>query len=213
MNRFLLFFLLISVSISAQIELPKPVQISGVVITNDSLPRYIPYANVVIKKRKRGTVSNGEGFFSLPAIPGDTLEISVMGFKTEKLYIPDTLEDKGYLARIVMKRDTLLLQPVTLYPWPTPENFQREFLATNVPTTQEDIAMRNLAIQELKARAAEMGFSAAEVQDFAISMQNQNIYNYGADQIYTDGGSAILGRLSDPFAWSRFFKSLKKNKD
>jgi len=189
---------------------PAPVQISGVVITADSLPRYIPYANVVLKKRKKGTMTNAEGFFSLPAMPGDTIEVSVVGFRKEYLAIPDTLENNGYLARVVMQRDTLMLEPVTLYPWPTPENFKEAFLATNVPTTQEDIAMRNLAIQELKARAKEMGFSADEVQDFAISMQNQAIYDYGSDQIWSDGGTAILGRLSDPFAWARFFKSLKK---
>jgi hypothetical protein len=211
MRLFTLIFCLATASIIAQSKTPKPVQISGVVITADSIPRYIPFANVVIKKRQRGTTSNAEGFFSLPALPGDTITVSVVGFKAEELAIPDSLEDKGYLARVVMQRDTLLLAPVTLYPWPTPENFKDAFLATQVPTKKEDIAMRNLAIQELKARAAEMGFSAAEVQDFAISMQNQNIYNYGADQIFTNGGTAILGRLSDPFAWARFFKSLKKD--
>ena len=210
MKKIYIFLCLVGFALWGQEKKPAPVQISGVVITADSLPRYIPYANVVLKKRKKGTMTNAEGFFSLPAMPGDTIEVSVVGFRKEYLAIPDTLENNGYLARVVMQRDTLMLEPVTLYPWPTPENFKEAFLATNVPTTQEDIAMRNLAIQELKARAKEMGFSADEVQDFAISMQNQAIYDYGSDQIWSDGGTAILGRLSDPFAWARFFKSLKK---
>ena len=210
MKKIYIFLCLVGFALWGQEKKPAPVQISGVVITADSLPRYIPYANVVLKKRKKGTMTNAEGFFSLPAMPGDTIEVSVVGFRKEYLAIPDTLENNGYLARVVMQRDTLMLEPVTLYPWPTPENFKEAFLATNVPTTQEDIAMRNLAIQELKARAKEMGFSADEVQDFAISMQNQAIYDYGLDQIWSDGGTAILGRLSDPFAWARFFKSLKK---
>ncbi len=210
MKKIYILLCLVGFALWGQEKKPAPVQISGVVITADSLPRYIPYANVVLKKRKKGTMTNAEGFFSLPAMPGDTIEVSVVGFRKEYLAIPDTLENNGYLARVVMQRDTLMLEPVTLYPWPTPENFKEAFLATNVPTTQEDIAMRNLAIQELKARAKEMGFSADEVQDFAISMQNQAIYDYGSDQIWSDGGTAILGRLSDPFAWARFFKSLKK---
>ena len=214
MKRFLLFLffaLLLFGDLSAQSR--EPVQISGVVITADSVPQFIPYAHVMVEARRRGTMTGKDGFFSFAAMPGDTIVVSCIGFKRERLLIPDTLNDQDYLARIVMLRDTTLLEEVTLYPWPRPEDFQREFLATNVPATDEDIALRNLAIQELKERAAAAGYDATEIQDYAIMMQNQSIYNYGSDQIYSDGGTAILGRLSDPFAWGRFFRSLSRNDD
>lgn len=185
------------------------VQISGVVITADSIARNIPFANVFVKRRNLGTTTNAEGFFSFAVAPGDTIHISSIGFRKEKLIIPDTLEQKEYLARVVMHWDTTMLEPVTLYPWPTPERFKEEFLATRVPTTEEDIAMRNLAIQELKARAAAMGYGAQEIQDFVISAHNNQIYNqsryYGSN-----GGTAILGSLSNPFAWAEFFEALKR---
>ncbi len=210
--RYLLLLLLVGMGVSLRAQkTPQPLEISGVVLTADSVPQYIPYAHVLVKARKRGTMTSADGFFSFAAMPGDTLTVSCIGFKTEHLVVPDSLSDQGYLARVVMRRDTTLLEEVTLYPWPRPDEFQERFLATNVPTTQNDIAMRNLAIQELKARAEEMGYSAAEIQDYAIMAQNQSIYNYGQDQIWSDGGTAILGRLSDPFAWARFFKSLKKD--
>ncbi|MDZ7847616.1 MAG: carboxypeptidase-like regulatory domain-containing protein [Owenweeksia sp.] len=147
---------------SASAQQPEPVQISGIVLTADSVPQFIPFVNATIAKRKRGTSTNSEGFFSLAALPGDTIRFSSLGFKTERLYLPDTIEQKEYLARIVMIRDTTVLQPVTLYPWPTPERFKDEFMATRVPTTEEDIAMRNLAVQELKDRAYEMGYSPGD---------------------------------------------------
>lgn len=186
-----------------------PVQISGIVLTNDSTPQYIPYAHVVVKNRSRGTMTNAEGFFSFAAMPGDTLRFSSIGFRPEKLYIPDTLEQQEYLARIVMRRDTTMLQEITLYPWPTPDRFKEELLATRVPTTEEDIAMRNLAIQELKIRASEMGYGPEEIQDFVIKAQNADIYNYGRYQGFSSGGTALLGSLTDPFAWARFFNALK----
>lgn len=197
-------------AVQAQDEQDQPIQISGIIITADSIPQFVPFANVIVKNKNRGTVSNSEGFFSFAALPSDTILISVIGFKREELVIPDSLTEQDYLARVVMHRDTTLLLPVTLYPWPTPENFKKEFLAMQLPTRDEDIAMRNLAIQELKDRAAEMGFSAEELQDFVIQQQQQSIYNYGRYQGFANGGTAILGSLTNPFAWAEFFQALKR---
>lgn len=188
----------------------KPVQISAVVFADDSIPQSIPYANVIVKNRNRGTMSNAQGFFSFATLPGDTLRISCLGFKTETLVIPDTLRLKEYLARVVMLRDTTMLDEVTLYPWPTPDRFKEEFLSTRVPTTQNDIAMRNLAIQELKARAAEMGYSASEMQDFVIRSNQRDIYDFGRYGGFGNGGTAILGSLTNPFAWQEFFRAVKR---
>lgn len=211
----LLFLILATAGMRAQVNngttsKKQPVQISGIVMTADSIPQDIPNANVVIKSRAVGTTTDADGFFSFAAVPGDTVQFSMIGFKKERLYIPDTLTEKEYLARIVMKRDTTMLQEVTLYPWPTPDRFKEEFLKTKVPTTENDIAMRNLAVEELKERAAKMGYTPEEIQDFVIKAKNEDIYNYGRYNGYANGGSAILGSLTDPFAWARFFQALKR---
>lgn len=187
----------------------KPIQISGLVMTADSVPQFMPYVNIVVKKRGMGTTTSTEGFFSFAVLPGDSIQFTSIGFKKELLVVPDSLNDEEYLARVVMMRDTTMLQEVTLYPWPTPDRLKDELLATKINTTEEDIAMRNLAIQELKDRAAEMGYSAEEIQDFVIAANNASIYNYGRYQGMTPGG-AILGSLSDPFAWQQFFEALKR---
>lgn len=211
MNKLATFILTVFCSVALAQSQQKPVQISGMVITADSMAQNVPNAHVMVKSRKIGTITGADGFFSLAVMPGDTIAVSVIGFRREELVVSDTLRDKGYLARVVLERDTTMLNEVTLYPWPRPENFKQEFLATNVPTTKEDIAMRNLALQELKSRAAQMGYSADEIQRYAILMQEQSIYYNEQNQIYSDGGTAILGRLTDPFAWARFIKSLSDN--
>jgi hypothetical protein len=190
----------------------QPVQISGLVITNDSIPQYVPYAHVFVREARRGTMTSEEGFFSFAALPGDTIRVSCVGFKTEKLKVPDSLNDDAYLARVVLKRDTTILQEVVLYPWPTKERFKQEFLATRIPTTQNDIAMRNLAIEELKSQAAAMGYNADEIADFALQAQAQQIYDYGRYQGFENGASAILGSFTNPLAWQQLFQSFKKGK-
>lgn len=185
------------------------VEISGVVISNDSLKQLIPNCYVIIATRKQVTTTNNEGFFSIVAVPGDTLTFSHIGFISQKLWVPDTLKDDGYLTMVVLNWDRTMLDPVVVYPWPRPENFKEEFLAMKIPTTEYDIAQRNLAIQELKERAAAMGYDAAEMQDYVISLQNQGLYNQG--RYYGEnGGAAILGAITNPFAWAEFFEALKR---
>jgi hypothetical protein len=54
-----------------------------------------------------------------------------------------------------------------------------------------------------------MGMSSNEMQRYIIQAQEQQLYNAG--RFYgNSGASAILGRLSNPFAWAQFFESLKK---
>ncbi len=185
------------------------VEISGVIVSNDSLRQLIPNTYIFILKRSQVSTSNYEGFFSFVAVPGDTVIFSHIGFKPQKLWVPDTLKKNTYLTMVVLEWETTYLDPVLVYPWPTPENFKAEFLAMNIPTTEYDIAQRNLAIQELKEQAMAMGYDAEEMQDYMIGIQNQRLYNSG--RYYgQDGGAAILGAITNPFAWAQFFDALKR---
>lgn len=185
-----------------------PVQLHGVVVSNDSLRQLLPNVKILIKSRGQMTSSNDEGFFSFVAMPGDTVYFHHLGFQLEKFYVPDTLTQKDYLAMITLKWDIHMLDPVIVYPWPSREHFKEEFLAMEIKTTEMDIAERNLAIQALKEKAMAMGYDADEMTRYVMNMQNQQIYNEG--RYYGDGASAILGALSNPFAWTELFQSLKR---
>jgi hypothetical protein len=68
-------------------------------------------------------------------------------------------------------------------------------------------------MDELRARALAMGYDAKEMQKYLISMQNQQLYNQGrmyGGSMDAGGGAAILGALSNPFAWTQLFQSLKR---
>jgi len=177
------------------------------------LIQLLPNVQILVKSRGQMTTSNNDGFFSLVAMPGDTVYFQHIGFHLQKLWVADTLSGEAFLSRITLEWDTEMLDPVIVYPWPSRENFKEEFLAMEVQTTEMDIANRNLAMDELRARALAMGYDAAEMGDYLISMQNQQLYNQGrmyGSNPNAGGGAAILGALSNPFAWTQLFQSLKR---
>lgn len=202
-------FATLLLSASAVLSAQNVVQVSGVVLTQDSTLQTVPNARLWVAKRGTTTTSGDDGFFSITAVPGDTLKFRRFGFEDEHLWVPDTLHGKSYLATVFLRWNRIELDEVVLYPWPRPEDLNRELLRMEIETTQRDVALRNLAIQALKEKAAAMGMSSNEMQRYIIQAQEQQLYNSG--RYYgSNGATAILGRLSDPFAWAQFFESLKK---
>jgi len=206
---FILFVWLGNFTMQAQEDSLHIIELSGVIMTDDENKQFIPFAHILVKGRNQITAANAEGFFAFPVLQGDTIVFSHLGFKSEELWIPDTLHSKAYLSYVKLRWDTTILDPIVLYPWPSKENFKEEFLAMRINLTDADIAQRNLAIQALKDQAAAMGYDAAEMQDYMIKVQNQNIYNSGRNY-GADGGAAVVGALTNPFAWAEFFNAIKR---
>ena|GEM_PF-1972275 len=124
--------------LSAQIEAEEHdlVQFSGIVLSTDTTTedaQSIFYCHIAIKNTGRGTTSNLEGLFSVVAHENDTILFSALGYKPNYVVIPDGLE-KGdsYSILHFMEPDTLLLEESIVYPWPTPDQFRREFLALDI---------------------------------------------------------------------------------
>ena len=209
----LLLFCLALLSSDLHGQEVKPIQLHGIVVSNDSLKQLLPNVQILVKSRGQMTISDLNGFFSLVAMPGDTLFFQHIGFKLQKFWVADTLDGDEFLSRVVLEWDTEILDPVIVYPWPSKENFKEEFLAMEVQTNEMDIAQRNLALDQLRQRALAMGYDAGEMQDYLITMQNQQLYNEGriyGNGINATGASAILGALTNPFAWQQLFQSLKR---
>ena len=211
MKKYFALVVLALITLPAFAQKQKALQLSGVVMTDDDRPQFIPFAHVIIKSRGMGTTTSSDGFFSIAVMPGDTVQFSCIGFKRDKFYISKDLDDeKGYLVQIILARDTTLLQEVVIYPWPSPDQLKYELLNMRVPTTELDIAQRNLAIDALKERALAMGYDANEISRAVIRLQEQQIYDHNRYQGLQNGGQAMLLQLSNPFAWLEFFDSLKR---
>lgn len=128
---------------TSQPENKKVIQFSGVVVTGDSLLP-VPFAYVVVKGTRRGTVSDGFGFFSFAALEKDTVIFSALGYHKSRFIIPDTLKDNKYNIIHVLNRDTFELKEAVIYPYPTREQFKQAFLKLNIKDDEMEKARKNL---------------------------------------------------------------------
>ncbi|MBK8722118.1 MAG: carboxypeptidase-like regulatory domain-containing protein [Saprospiraceae bacterium] len=182
----------------------KVVQFSGLVLTeSNGNPLPIPYADIFVKGKKRGTYSDLKGYYSFVAEKGDKVTFSAVGFKKREFTIPDSLKDDKYTFIQLLYRDTLRLPEVFIYPWPSREHFNIEFLAMNVNPKLQEIAQRNLAKEALVR--AERGTSYD-------GKENSRLYfNDIAQKQYYQGQFQPMNILS-PAAWNDFIKALKGGK-
>lgn len=179
------------------------IQFSGVAIAADSLAP-VPFATVLIKHTNRGTTTDYYGYFSFVAKKGDTLEFSSVGYKKSEFYVPDSLTGNRYSLIHTMFRDTIKLETVNIYPWPTVEQFKEAFLALEIPDDDLEIARKNLSPEILHERAEAMPMTAS--MNFKWQMQQRS------NQLYYAGQSRMnnLSNLLNPIAWAKFIEAWKR---
>jgi hypothetical protein len=203
MKRFILLIFILSFTVffndaSAQKRVSHLIQFSGVVVGNSDL-KPIPYTAIMIKSNYRGTICDNNGYFSFVAQTGDTIEFSSVGFKLNMYVIPDTLTDRYALIHL-MDKDTMNLQTVVVYPWPSREAFKEAFLRLNIPDNDLDRAKKNIALAEKRARMEGMPMDANA--NFMNTMQQEYNKLYYAGQLPTNN-------LLNPLAWSKFIQAWK----
>lgn len=177
------------------------IQFSGQVFTeeNDQLIP-LPYTNIYVAESGRGTYTNFEGFFSIVVRKGDVIEFSSVGFKTIAYTIPDTLTTNRYSVFQIMPKDTLTLPETVVYPWPSKEHFEIEFLALEIPTDLQDRAAENLASANLERLREYLPYDGIETGSMYLRRQAQSYYSFG---------QAKPMNILNPIAWSKFFKAWK----
>jgi len=191
------FFLLSLISISSLLA-QNVVQISGIVITEEgdsTIP--LPFAHIINKTRHEGTISRLDGYFSLPAMPGDTIQIEYVGYQTWTTVVPDT--DRIFLV-VRLEPDTLTLQEVVVYPWPSPEQFKQAFLTLQL---EEPSYVQTLSPEVLNRLAYETTETPPELAQAQTFSQHVNQFYY-----YRQLPSSFVNL----WAWAKFFQWLKAKK-
>jgi hypothetical protein len=176
------------------------VQMYGVVMTADSLEG-IPAVSVTIKGQNRGTFTNDEGVFSIVVMKGDLVEFTSIGYKAKLVEIPRNIEGNQYSMIQLMVTDTQYLPATIIKPRPTREQFERDFLNTDVPAYQYEIARQNT--EESKRRIL-----SQTIPRDGREAANLNLRNVAARQYYY--GQAPPQNIFNPFAWSEFIKAWKR---
>lgn len=125
------------------------VQFSGLIVDANDL-RAIPYANVFIPNSGQGTYSDLKGFFTIVAKKGDVVQFSYIGYKTVEAVIPDTLSSNRYSMIQLMASDTIYLPETVIFPWPSRDHFQIEYLAMDTENPLQVRAQQNLTKEKLQ---------------------------------------------------------------
>jgi hypothetical protein len=198
---FVLFFFLSSQFFAQQDE-ERLIQLSGIVVSSDSLEP-MPFCNIYNKTTKTGTVGDYYGYFSIVSRPNDTLIFSYVGFKVNAYIIPDTLSTFTQGLVHLMERDTITGNTVTVYPWPSKEEFANAFITMNpyeddIHRVQRELSGKNLAMLA-RNLPSDAGLSYSWQQQQNLNM----LYNQGHRPV---------SNLLNPIAWMQFIKAWKDGK-
>lgn len=198
---FLAFFTLTS-NLQAQEEADNNlVQFSGMVLdgtTDELLP--VPYTNILVVGKGRGTYSEFSGFFSLVVEKGDTVRFSAIGFKTTDYFVSDTLTDNRYSLVQLLTRDDINLPEAVVFPWPSREHFKLEFLAMDVSNEMQQRASANVAEEALSRMRSEVRADGNENADYYLRQQARKNYYIGQTPPMN---------IFNPIAWKQFFDTWK----
>lgn len=175
----------------------KLVQFSGVVVTGDSLAP-IPFTSIMVRNSFHGTVSDVYGFFSFVCRMNDTIEFSAIGFRRALFIVPDTITDFRCSLIQILKTDTIRLPEVTVFPWPTKEQFKEAFINLQVPDDDLTRAQRNLNKNELNYLAAAMVMDGSMNFRNAMAVQQSRLYY---------AGQVPTSNWLNPIAWARFVQA------
>ncbi|MGV3657755.1 MAG: carboxypeptidase-like regulatory domain-containing protein [Chitinophagaceae bacterium] len=196
------FTVLVATRAQAQFETVRDsvVQLYGIVMTADSLEG-IPAVSVTVQGQNRGTMTNGQGVFSIVVLKGDVVEFSHVSYKTKLVTIPRTLEGNQQSMVQLMVQDTVYLPATVIRPRPSPQQFERDFVNTKVPDDDIEIARQNNSAAK---RRALMQITPADGSE-ATSLQFRNMAQRAR---YT--GQVPPMNIFNPAAWSEFIQAWKR---
>ena len=207
MNVKILFISLLALFIGSnnlsaqQVKDENLVQFSGMVLdgsTSELIP--VPYTNVLIREKGRGTYSDFTGFFSIVVEKGDVIEFTAVGYKTVEYTIPYDLKDNRYSLVQLMTQDTLNLPETVVFPWPSKEHFKLEFLAMDVSSEMEQRALRNVANETLERMRSTVPSDGREHANYYLRQQARSYYYIGQQPPMN---------IFNPIAWKQFFDAWK----
>lgn len=176
------------------------VQLYGVVMTADSL-RGLPAVSIVVKGQNRGTITNEQGVFSIAVLKGDKIEFSSIGYKSKLVYIPRNLDGNQYSIIQLMVTDTVYLPTTIIKKRPSREQFERDFVNTQIPDDALTTAQKNIEENKRRVLIATLPPDGREAVN-SVLQQNATKYYYA--------GQVPPMNIFNPFAWAEFINAWKR---
>ncbi|MDX1630078.1 MAG: carboxypeptidase-like regulatory domain-containing protein, partial [Fulvivirga sp.] len=145
---YLLCFIPALVGHAQEVE-PEAVRLTGIVLDADTREP-VPYVSIRISGTQYGTSSDNTGYFSLFINPGDTLLFSSIGYQDGAFVMPFVIEGSSYSLVQLLRKETVLLQEVVVFPWPSLESFEQAFIdAEPMPEMKDVVKEVNRDIRQM----------------------------------------------------------------
>lgn len=179
-------------------ESKSVVQFSGVVMGEDTLG--IPGVHIYVPVAGRGTTTNQYGYFSMPALVGDSVIISAIGYHKQYYIVP---KDRGESVTIGLQLevDTTMLPLVEIFPYPTEAAFKEAILSLQLPDVY-DKESPNMGEDVLARMLRDMPMDGSSNHRYFMEQQFFQMHNRHSDPRYNNP-------LLNPFNWAKFIKSIK----
>tara|TARA_B100000427_G_C15474676_1_gene580210 strand:- start:80 stop:748 length:669 start_codon:yes stop_codon:yes gene_type:complete len=174
------------------------IQVSGLVVTGDSLTP-LPYATVYRSRDSRGTMTDENGFFSIPTLKGDTLQFSSTGYVTRHAVIDESGKKHRISIVQAMSRDTVMINDAFIYPWPSRERFRQEFIALGLQNGDMTLGDQAIDPFEVYDRLIDVGLDGQAASSEVLRQMSLEMH-YGGVQ---------PTNILNPVAWARFIQALK----
>lgn len=193
----LLFF--IAVGAFAQQQEKPLVQFTGIVYNADSVKVAVPYVTITnVTQHNQVYLSNYKGYFSFVAHEEDTLLFTSIGFAPVRVVIPANVTSKSYTTQILIKPRIINLPTFHVFPWATPDEFRKDFLAMRLADDDLEIARKNLERATNRAASNNLPRDGQEIQSSWAQNEHNNIMNQ----------HSITNPLLNPFAWGALIKQI-----
>lgn len=199
---FLSFLFLVFVSIQeASAQEKKVVQLSGIVVADDGNTE-LPGVHVYVPAYGRGTTTNAYGYFSMPALVGDHVVLSSVGFIKQEFIVPSGTNGRVNVM-LQMETDTVYLENIDITPFLSEKMFKQAILAMRLPEDRGRAAGSRLDGDVLSAMVGSMPYDA----------QLNATYYFNQQQYYMqDSYGPRSNPFLNPFNWAKFINSLNKGK-
>jgi hypothetical protein len=192
----------ITIAAKAQFETFKDsvVQLYGVVITADSL-RGIPSVTVKLRNQNRGTYTNEQGVFSIVVMKGDVIDFTSIGYKAKAVTIPADLKGNSFSVIQLMVTDTVYLPATIIKARPSREQFERDFVNTDVPADKIEIARQNTLTAQSRILQQSLPRDGTEGSSRTLRQAAQATYYNGQFRPQP---------IFSPAAWAEFINAWKR---
>lgn len=202
LSKIILLFLLVIIPFLAisqeDSREEKVIQFTGVILDEDSAS--IPGVHIYTPVFGRGTSTNQYGFFSMPALEGDSLVISAVGFK-KATYIVPKIKTSTLKVIFKLEQDTEMMSEVQVYNMPpTVEAFKKAVLAVRLPEDYDNMS-RNLDPATLQEMYRTLPADGSMNHRWFV--QQQAFY----DQTRS---SVRINPLLNPMSWVEIFRAIKR---